>query len=341
MGNYRIGVVGATGMVGQEIIRLLLQRRFPVASIRFFASKRSVGRKLNFGQERIQVEEAHDASFQGLQLVFFSARGSISSSLVPRALQEGAVVIDNSSTFRLQDGVPLIAVGVNEELLRDSGPLIANPNCSTIQMTVAVEPLYAAVGIERILVDTYQSVSGTGYAAVEELKNQSLALLTGAAIKREVYPHRIAFNLLPHIDVFQENGYTREELKLVEETKKIFQDPSLRISGTAVRVPVFTGHGEAISLVLKKGLSRERARTLLMKSPHIRVVDDPERNRYPLPTDTEKEEAVLVGRIREDLSHERGLLLWVVANNLWKGAALNAVQIGEKLINSGCLRSDG
>lgn len=335
MRDYNIGIVGATGMVGQEMVRLLVKRRFPIQSLRLFASKRSQGTCINYRDQVIKVEDAKTSSFRELDIVLFSAGGGVSEDLVPRVVEEGAVVIDNSSAFRLKDEIPLIAVGVNEEVLKRSHRIIANPNCSTIQMVVALEPLYREVGIERIIVDTYQAVSGTGHRAMEELKEQSRTVLEEREIVSEVYPHQIAFNVLPHIDIFYENGYTREEMKMVLETKKILDDDQIRISGTAVRVPVFNGHCEAITIETEKKVTREEAIAILKTSPHIKVMDDPEASLYPLPIHTEDEEAVLVGRIREDLSHEKGLLLWVVANNLWKGAALNTIQIGESLIERG------
>lgn len=337
MKTYNIGIVGATGMVGQEMLKLLAKRGFPLHHLRLFASPRSQGRCINFMEQVIKVENANESSYKGLDLVLFSAGGAVSQELAPRAAEEGAVVIDNSSAFRLKEEIPLIAVGVNEEILKPSHRIIANPNCSTIQMVVALEPLYREVGIARIIVDTYQAVSGTGYGAVEELKEQSRSILEGREAEKRVYPHQIAFNVLPHIDVFYENGYTKEEMKMVLETKKILDDDTIRICGTAVRVPVFNGHCEAITIETREKVTREEAVSILRSSSHLKIIDDPKASLYPLPIHTEEEEAVLVGRIREDLSHEKGLLLWVVANNLWKGAALNTIQIGESLIERGLL----
>lgn len=332
-----VAVVGATGAVGETILDILHQRDFPVGKIYALASARSAGNMVNFGNKSLIVEDLAEFDFSKVQVGLFSPGASVSKEYAPKAAAAGCVVIDNTSQFRYQDDIPLVVPEVNPEAIADykNHGIIANPNCSTIQMMVALKPIYDAVGIERINVCTYQAVSGTGKQAMEELAKQTASLLNGRPVETNVYPKQISFNVLPHIDVFQENGYTKEEMKMVWETKKIMGDDAILVNPTAVRVPVFYGHSEAIHIETKSKISAEDAKSLLSKSDGIVVIDEHEDGGYPTAvSDASGNDPVYVGRIREDISHERGLNLWVVADNVRKGAALNSVQIAEVLIDT-------
>ncbi len=335
MEGLKVAIVGATGLVGREFIKVLEQRRFPIASIRLCASDRSVGRKLEVNHQEVEVEETIERSFEGIDMALFSAGAEISRYFSPLAAQAGATVIDNSAAFRMESDIPLVVPEVNPEDIKDHRGIIANPNCSTIQMVVALYPLHRVNPIRRIIVSTYQSVSGTGAAAVEELNAQSRIVVEGGATTPEVYPHQIAFNVLPEIDVFLDNGYTNEEWKMAEETRKIMHAPSIAISATCVRVPVYVGHSEVVQVEFMYPMSVEEARHILAQAPGVKVMDDPHSRLYPHPCLTAGRDEVFVGRIRQDTSHPNGLVLWIVSDNLRKGAALNAVQIAEEMIQRG------
>jgi len=332
--EYHIAVAGATGAVGNEMIRILEEQEFPVASLKLLASSRSVGKTLDFRGENLHVEELRDDSFEGVDIALFSAGAAASRQFAPAAAESGCVVIDNSSGWRMDPEVPLVVPEVNPHAVADyrNKGIIANPNCSTIQMVVVLKPIYDAAGIERVVVSTYQAVSGTGKKAMDELTEQTRNLLTFQEVTPEVYPHRIAFNCFPHIGSFLENGYTEEEMKMVHETHKIMEDPNIRVSATTVRIPVFYGHSEAVNIQTKRKLSAKEARVLLFQAPGVRVMDNPEERIYPMPSEAAGINDTLVGRIREDISIENGLDLWIVADNIRKGAALNTVQIAELLI---------
>jgi aspartate-semialdehyde dehydrogenase len=334
---YDVAVVGATGVVGETMISILEQRDFPVRNLYPLASSRSAGKTIMFKGKTVRVTELAEFDFSQAQIGLFSAGGSISEEFAPRAAAAGCVVIDNTSHFRRDEDIPLIVPEVNVEALAGYSRrnIVANPNCSTIQMVVALKPIYDAVGIERINVATYQAVSGAGKEAVEELAGQTASLLSGKEAKLKVFPKRIAFNALPHIDVFQDNGYTREEMKMVWETQKIFADGSIAVNPTCVRVPVFFGHSEAIHVETVDKITAAEAKKLLQNAEGVSVVDERADGGYPTAVeDCAGQDAVFVGRIREDISHPRGLDLWVVSDNVRKGAALNSVQIAECLINS-------
>jgi aspartate-semialdehyde dehydrogenase len=330
-----VAVVGATGAVGETMLDILHERNFPVGKVYAVASARSAGSTVNFGNKALIVEDLAEFDFSKVQVGLFSPGASVSKEYAPKAAAAGCVVIDNTSQFRYQDDIPLVVPEVNPDAIADykNHGIIANPNCSTIQMMVALKPIYDAVGIERINVCTYQAVSGTGKPAMDELAKQTASLLNGRPVETEVYPKQIAFNVLPHIDVFQDNGYTKEEMKMVWETKKIMGDESILVNPTAVRVPVFYGHSEAIHIETKSKITAEQAKKLLSESQGIVVVDEHQDGGYPTAvSDASGNDPVFVGRIREDISHERGLNLWVVADNVRKGAALNSVQIAEVLV---------
>ncbi len=331
MKGYDVAIVGATGLVGQEFIKVLVQRSFPMNSIRLLASDRSAGKKLFVNHQEIEVKETAPEAFKGVNIALFSAGAEVSRYFSPIAAQSGAVVIDNSSAFRMVPAVPLVVPEVNPEDVKLHKGIIANPNCSTIQMVVAIYPLHKVNPIKRIIVDTYQAVSGTGSAAVEELTTQSRQVLEGQNTAPHVYPHQIAFNVLPEIDVFLDNGYTKEEWKMVEETRKIMHASSIDISATCVRVPVFTGHSASIHLKFSQPMSPEEAHHILAKAPGVRVLDDPAISLYPQPWSVAGTDEVFVGRVRRDASDSNGLVMWVVVDNLRKGAALNAVQIAEEI----------
>jgi aspartate-semialdehyde dehydrogenase len=330
--KYVVAVVGATGAVGNEMIAVLEERDFPLDSIRLFASERSEGIRLKFKGQEIPVETLKEDSFQGIDIALFSAGAERSKIWAPIAAKSGCVVIDNSSQWRMDPEVPLVVPEVNPHDLKWHKGIIANPNCSTIQMVVALKPIHDVAKIKRVVVTTFQSVSGTGKKAMDELLQQTVDLLNFKEIKIQVYPHQIAFNVLPHIDKFLENGYTKEEMKMVNETKKIMGDPSIKVTATTVRVPVFRGHSESVNIETERKLTTQEVREILSKAPGIVVIDNPEKNEYPLPIYASGRDEVFVGRIREDESIENGINMWVVSDNLRKGAALNAVQIAEELI---------
>ncbi len=332
--EYHVAVAGATGAVGNEMIQILEEQEFPVASLKLLASSRSVGKTLDFRGESLHVKELREDSFEGVDIALFSAGAAASRQFAPAAAESGCVVIDNSSSWRMDPEVPLVVPEVNPHAIADyrNKGIIANPNCSTIQMVVVLKPIYDAAGIERVVVSTYQAVSGTGKNAIEELTEQTKNLLTFQAVTAEVYPHRIAFNCFPHIGSFLENGYTEEEMKMVHETHKIMEAPNIRISATTVRIPVFYGHSEAVNIQTERKLSAKEARVLLFQAPGIRVMDNPDERIYPMPSEAAGINDTLVGRIREDISIENGLDLWIVADNIRKGAALNTVQIAELLV---------
>lgn len=330
--KYVVAVVGATGAVGNEMIAVLEERDFPVESIRLFASERSEGVLLKFKGQDIPVETLKEDSFEGIDIALFSAGAERSKIWAPIAARSGCVVIDNSSQWRMDPEVPLVVPEVNPHDLRWHRGIIANPNCSTIQMVVALKPIHDVAKIKRVVVTTFQSVSGTGKKAMDELLQQTVALLNFKDIEIKVYPHQIAFNVLPHIDRFLENGYTKEEMKMVNETQKIMGDPSIKVTATTVRVPVFRGHSESVNIETEKKITAHEVREILSKAPSIVVIDNPEKNEYPLPIYASGRDEVFVGRIREDESIENGINMWVVSDNLRKGAALNAVQIAEELL---------
>ena len=332
--KFNIAVAGATGAVGNQMIACLEERSFPIETIKLLASARSVGRKLDFRGESIAVEELTESSFKGVDVALFSAGGGISEKFAPLAAKDGCVAIDNSSAWRMDPEVPLVVPEINPHAIaqyKNKG-IIANPNCSTIQMVVALHPLHQKYGVRRVVVSTYQSVSGTGQKAIDELDLQTRAILNFKEHEKKVYPHAIAFNCLPHIDVFLENGYTKEEMKMVNETLKIFEDDTIGITATTVRVPVFYGHSESINIEMKENVTADEVRALLEKSPGIKVVDDPGNNIYPMAIDAAGQDLTLVGRIRNDESIPNCVNMWVVADNIRKGAATNAVQIAEVLV---------
>src|SRR5574341_56893 len=330
--KYVVAVVGATGVVGREMVEILEERKFPVAELVLLASERSEGERLDFSGKKWTVKKLAGDSFAGVDIAFFSAGAVSSLEFAPRAVESGAVVIDNTSAFRMDPMVPLVVPEVNAHAIEKHGGIIANPNCSTIGMVMALKPIHDKVKIKRIVVTTFQSVSGTGKEAMDELAGQTVALLNFQEVEKNVYPHQIAFNCLPHIDAFLENGYTREEMKMANETRKIMEDDSIRVTATAVRVPVFRGHSESLNIETEKSISANEARAVLAAAPGVIVYDDPQRNIYPLALDVAGKDEVYVGRVREDESIPNGLNLWVVSDNLRKGAALNAVQIAEHLI---------
>jgi aspartate-semialdehyde dehydrogenase len=332
--GYRVAVVGATGAVGMEMVKVLEQREFPVTSLRVLASARSIGKTVEYRGETLKVEELKEDSLKGEEIALFSAGGSVSRHFAPIAGKGGCVVVDNSSAWRMDPAVPLVVPEVNPHAVAGykSKGIIANPNCSTIQMVVVLKPLHDAATIERVVVSTYQSVSGTGMKAIHELEEQTGQLLNFQEVAPKVYPYQIAFNCFPHIGAFLENGYTEEEMKMVNETRRIMEAPEMRVTATTARVPVFYGHSEAVNIQTRRKLTAKEARVLLFKAPGVRVVDNPGERFYPMPIEAAGTDDTLVGRIREDLSVENGLDLWIVADNIRKGAALNAVQIAEILI---------
>ncbi|MBT8126578.1 MAG: aspartate-semialdehyde dehydrogenase [Gammaproteobacteria bacterium] len=335
--TFDVAVVGATGAVGESMLSILAERAFPVGEVYALASSRSAGKKVEFGDRLISVQNLADFDFSRVQIGLFSAGASVSAEYAPKAAAAGCIVIDNTSQFRYDDDIPLVVPEVNPHAIAGytSRGIIANPNCSTIQMLVALKPIKDAVGIERINVATYQAVSGTGKEAIEELAAQTANLLNAKPIESEVYPKQIAFNVLPHIDVFLDNGYTKEEMKMVWETRKIFEDDNIKVNPTAVRVPVFFGHSEAVHIETIAKITAEEARELLAKADGVVVLDQHQDGGYPTAvTEGANTDPVYVGRIRDDVSHEKGLDMWVVADNVRKGAALNSVQIAETLIKT-------
>ncbi len=332
--EFDVAVVGATGAVGETMISILEQRKFPVRNLYPLASSRSAGKRVQFKGKSITIGDLAEFDFSRAQIGLFSAGGSVSAEYAPKAAEAGCVVIDNTSHFRYDDDIPLVVPEVNPHAIAaySERGIIANPNCSTIQMLVALKPIYDAVGIERINVATYQAVSGTGKEAIEELAMQTANLLNSKPIKPRVYPKQIAFNALPQIDVFMENGYTKEEMKMVWETRKIFDDSEIQVNPTAVRIPVFYGHSEAVHIETRQKISAKEARRLLESAPGVEVMDVREPGGYPTAvTEGANNDPVYVGRIREDISHPRGLNLWVIADNVRKGAALNSIQVAEIL----------
>ena len=330
-----VAVVGATGAVGEAMLSILEERNFPVGKVYALASSRSVGKRIPFKGSSLVVEDLDEFDFSKVQIGLFSAGASISEEFAPKAAAAGCIVIDNTSQFRYDDDIPLVVPEVNPEKIADykKRGIIANPNCSTIQMLVALKPIYDAVGIDRINVCTYQAVSGTGKQAIEEVVSQTASLLNGKPITAEVYPKQIAFNVLPQIDVFMDNGYTKEEMKMVWETQKIFADNSIKVNPTAVRVPVFYGHSEAVHIETKEKIDVKTVYQLLENAPGVTVLDERVDGGYPTAvTESSGNDDVFVGRIREDISHPQGIDLWVVADNVRKGAALNSVQIAEELV---------
>ncbi len=333
--TYDVAVVGATGAVGETMLEILAERNFPVGEVYALASSRSAGKKVPFGDKMLTVQDLAEFDFSKAQIGLFSAGASISKEYAPKAAAAGCVVIDNTSQFRYDDDIPLVVPEVNPHAIANykTRGIIANPNCSTIQMLVALKPIRDAVGIERINVATYQAVSGTGKEAIEELAGQTAKLLNAKPIESVVYPKQIAFNVLPQIDVFQDNGYTKEEMKMVWETRKIFEDDSIRVNPTTVRVPVFYGHSEAVHIETGEKITAEKARELLSSAAGVVVIDERSDGGYPTAvSEGANNDPVYVGRIREDISHEKGLDMWVVADNVRKGAALNSIQIAEILI---------
>jgi aspartate-semialdehyde dehydrogenase len=330
--KYIVAVVGATGAVGKEMVEILGEREFPVSELIPLASERSEGERIESGGKHLVVRKLTKESFKGVDIAFFSAGAELSREFAPAAVKAGAVVIDNSSAFRMEPMVPLVVPEVNAHDIEKHSSIIANPNCSTIGLVVALKPIHDAVKIKRIVVTTFQSVSGTGRSAIDELAGQTVALLNFRDVETKVYPHQIAFNCLPHIDAFLDNGYTREEMKLVNETRKIMGDESIRVTATAVRVPVFRCHSESVNIETEKNISANETRAILSGAPGIIVYDDPKRNLYPLAIDTAGKDEIYVGRIREDGSIPNGINMWIVSDNLRKGAALNAVQIAENLL---------
>ena len=331
--KMNIAVAGATGAVGNQMIRCLEEMDFPINSVAFLASSRSVGRQLRFKGDLIDVKELKEDSFKGFDIALFSAGGGTSEKFAPFAAKDGCVVVDNSSAWRMDPQVPLVVPEVNPHAIAQhtAKGIIANPNCSTIQMVVALHPIHKKYGIKRIVVSTYQAVSGTGKKAIDELFDQTRAMINFLDYEKRVYPHRIAFNCLPHIDSFLENGYTKEEMKMVNETRKIMEDDSIAVTATTVRVPVFFGHSESVNIETHKPVSADDVKALLENAPGVKVMDDPAENLYPLATDAAGQDLTLVGRIRQDESIANGINMWIVADNIRKGAATNTVQIAQIL----------
>lgn len=336
--NPVVAVVGATGAVGREMLKILEQRNFPAGEVLALASSRSAGTRISFREGELKVQELGEDSFKGVDLAIFSAGGSISEKYAPVAVKSGCVVVDNSNAWRMDENVPLVVPEVNPEALEMHKGIIANPNCSTIQMVVVLKPLHDAGTIKRVIVSTYQAVSGSGQKAVEELESQVKGLFSMQEVEPKVYPYQIAFNCLPHIDVFLENDYTKEEMKMVNETKKIMGDENIRVTATTVRVPVFYGHSESVNVETQKKITPREARAILSQAPGIKVLDNPLEKVYPMPLFAAGEDETFVGRIREDETIENGLNLWIVADNIRKGAALNAIQISELLVEKDLLR---
>lgn len=332
--SVAIAVVGATGSVGEAMLSILAERNFPADTVHALASRRSAGKRVSFGEKHLVVQELAEFDFSQVQIALFSVAAGVSADYVPKAVEAGCVCIDNSDRFRYDDEIPLVVSEVNPERIADyrQRGIIANPNATTIQLLVALKPIHAAVGIERINVCTYQSVSGAGREAIEELAGQTARLLNGKSITPHVFAKQIAFNVLPRIDDPTENGYTREEMKMVWETRRILGDESIQVNPTAVRVPVFFGHSEAVHIETREKIGAAQARELLSSAPGIALLDGPEAGGYPTPvTESAGQDATFVGRIREDISHPRGLNLWIVSDNVRKGAALNTIQIAEIL----------
>jgi aspartate-semialdehyde dehydrogenase len=330
--KYVVAVAGATGAVGREMIEILAEREFPVSELVVLASENSEGERVEFKGRNVVVRKLARDSFKEVDIALFSAGSERSLEFAPAAVKSGAVVIDNSSAFRMDQKVPLVVPEVNPHAIAKHSGIIANPNCSTIGMVVVLKPIHDKVRIKRVVVTTFQSVSGTGKKAMDELAQQTVALMNFKNVDIKVYPHQIAFNCLPHIDAFLDNGYTKEEMKMVNETRKIMEDDSIRVTATTVRVPVFRGHSASINIETEKKVSPNEVRAILAGAPGVMVYDDPKKNIYPLPMDVVGKDETYVGRIREDESLPNGINMWIVSDNLRKGAALNAVQIAEYLI---------
>ena len=333
---YNVAVVGATGAVGEQIIKILETRNFPINNVKFLSSARSAGKKLTFKGQEYVLEEAKPESFDGVEIALFSAGGDVSKVLAPEAAKRGAVCIDNTSAFRMDPNTPLVVPEVNPEQIKEHNGIIANPNCSTIQMVAALKPLHDRYTIKRIIVSTYQAVSGAGARAIQETLRQTRAVLDEQEVNPDVLPvgglpvkHQIAFNAIPQIDKFTENGYTYEEMKMTNETKKIMGDDSIEVSATCVRIPVIYGHSESVYVEFEQQFDVEEVKSLLADAPGVTLVDDPANQQYPLATDAAGKPDVFVGRIRRDITSEKGLNMWIVSDNLLKGAAWNAVQIAE------------
>jgi aspartate-semialdehyde dehydrogenase len=341
--GYHVAVVGATGAVGQQIIQTLEKRDFPISKLTLLSSERSAGTLLTFKDKQIEVQKATPESFEGVDIALFSAGGSVSKALAPEAVKRGAVVVDNTSAFRMDENVPLVVPEVNEQDLKEHNGIIANPNCSTIQMVVALEPIRKAFGLKKVIVSTYQAVSGAGANAIRELTEQSKAILDGKEYQPEILPvksepkhYQIAFNAIPQIDKFQDNGFTFEEMKMINETKKIMHMPTLEVAATCVRLPVVTGHSESVYIEIEKeGISAEQIKEVLANAPGVVLQDNPEEQIYPMPINCVGKNEVFVGRIRKDLDRDYGFHMWIVSDNLLKGAAWNTVQIAENLIRLG------
>lgn len=329
--KYKVGIVGATGAVGQELIELLFKRNFPMESLELLASSRSAGKTVNFEGKSFVVREAKPESFENLDIAIFSAGGDVSKSLVPEAAKRGCVAIDNSSAFRMDPEVPLVVPEVNAHAIKKHKNIIANPNCTTAISLMALCPLHREFGLKRFVAATYQAVSGTGVKAMNELENQVKAFAEGRSPEVEVYPYQIAFNVIPHVDVFLDNSYTKEEMKMLNETRKILEAPEIKCTTTCVRVPVIRAHSVAISAEFEKPVSVERAREVIAAFPGAELVDNPSQKKYPMPLFCQRKEKCGVGRIRKDIMFDNGLSFWVAGDQLWKGAALNAVQIAELL----------
>jgi aspartate-semialdehyde dehydrogenase len=344
--GYRVAVVGATGAVGQQMIKTLENRDFPISELLLLSSARSAGTKVQYKGEDITVQEAKPESFEGVDIALFSAGGSVSKELAPEAVKRGAIVVDNTSAFRMDENIPLVVPEVNEADLHSHNGIIANPNCSTIQMVVALEPLRQKFGLEKIIVSTYQAVSGAGAAAVQELEEQTQAILNGEEYESKILPvksgekhYQIAFNAIPQIDNFVDNGFTYEEMKMINETKKIMHMPELQVAATCVRLPVGTGHSESVYFELgQNGVSASEVKALLSEAPGVVLQDDPEQQLYPMPAFCVGKNDVFVGRVRKDLDNEKGFHMWVVSDNLLKGAAWNSVQIAESLVKLGLVK---
>jgi aspartate-semialdehyde dehydrogenase len=341
MESYNLAVVGATGMVGQELLKLIQGRRFPAASIQLLASDRSTGRKVFFNHRELTVKETTPESFRNVDIALFAASTEAARYYAPMAVKSGAIVIDSSPAFRADPKVPLVVSEVNPEDIMQHNGAIASPNCSTVQLSVVLSPLHKVNPVRRVILSTYQSVSGNGAAAMEELTRQTKSVLEGQSPVPHIYPHQIAFNVLPEVDVFLDNGYAREEWSLNEETRKVLHDDNLAVSATCARVPVYVGHSQAVYIEFSAPMSPEDARRILAQSPGVKVLDDPTVSLYPQPWSVAGSDDVLVGRIRPDVSNVNGLMLWTVADNLRRGTALNIIQIAEESIRRGCLQNKG
>lgn len=338
--SYKVGIVGATGAVGQELIELLISRGFPCAGLRCLASARSAGKELTIGEHTFTIKEAEPEAFEGLDFAIFSAGGDISKALAPEAVKRGCLVIDNSSAFRMQSDVPLVVPEINGDACRINQGIIANPNCTTAISLMGLYPLHQLFGLKRFFASTYQAVSGSGAEGIAELNQQVHDFVAGNEMQPNVYPYPIAFNLLPHVDSFLEDGYTKEEMKMYNETRKIMNLPEIKVSTTCVRVPIFRAHSVSIQAEFKKPVNLEAAREAISNFEGAELVDDPSANLYPMPAYYSGKEACGVGRLRIDSALENGLSLWVVGDQLWKGAALNAVQIAEWMHANGCLKKN-